>query len=96
MTTTESEFDYFSTIKICFVEMRMKRSQDERGAMLTKEYVEMRVLIVVDPPKLGLYGMGFGWTMPTKVELVSFVKTRAFLLADNREVDDGIEVGMTL
>ncbi|KAG0464512.1 hypothetical protein HPP92_020581 [Vanilla planifolia] len=63
---------------------------------LMKDYVKMRVLTVVGSPKLGLYEMGFGWARPTKVELVSIGKTRAFLLVDSREVDGGIKVGIAL
>ncbi|KAG0464509.1 hypothetical protein HPP92_020578 [Vanilla planifolia] len=100
-THLQLAIDYFNNnhLKICFVEMRKEELVDERGAVVViveAEYVEMRVLTVVGLPKLGLYRMGFGWVRPMKVEFVPIEKKRAFLLADNREVDDGIEVGIAL
>ncbi|KAG0497723.1 hypothetical protein HPP92_002414 [Vanilla planifolia] len=61
-----------------------------------KEYAEARALTVAGSPKLGLYGVEFGWGRPTKVELVSIEKTGALSLADSGEVDGGIEVGIAL
>ncbi|KAK8951227.1 hypothetical protein KSP39_PZI004781 [Platanthera zijinensis] len=60
------------------------------------DYSAARSLTVAGSPKLGIYGVDFGWGRPRKVELVSVEKTGAMSLAESREADGGIEVGIAL
>ncbi|KAG0464514.1 hypothetical protein HPP92_020583 [Vanilla planifolia] len=70
-------------LKIFFVEMQ-KELVDEKGA------TTMTVEVVWEVEVGFCYRMGLGGEV-NEVELVSIEKTSAFLLADSREVGDGIE-----
>ncbi|TKY63209.1 Anthocyanin 5-aromatic acyltransferase [Spatholobus suberectus] len=47
-------------------------------------------------PKLKLYELDFGWGRPKKIEEISIDYTRAFSLIQSRDVEGGIEIGLTL
>ncbi|CAN6571694.1 unnamed protein product [Malus baccata var. baccata] len=48
-------------------------------------------------PTLGVYGTDFGWGRAKKVEVVHFVNSTVFSLAESGdEEEDGIEVGLAL
>ncbi|KAG0464510.1 hypothetical protein HPP92_020579 [Vanilla planifolia] len=46
-----------------------------------KEYVEVSVLVVLGSPKMGLYGVDFGWRRLTKLQLILTEMIVAFSLA---------------
>lgn len=68
----------------------------ERWVRVMREYAASRALTVAGSPKLGVYGVDFGWGRPRKVELVSVERTGAMSLAESGEVEGGIEVGIAL
>ncbi|MQM09983.1 hypothetical protein Taro_042866 [Colocasia esculenta] len=47
-------------------------------------------------PRFGVYELDFGWGRPAKVEVVGIERSGAMALADSREDDGGIEVGLAL
>ncbi|GFQ05539.1 coumaroyl-coa:anthocyanidin 3-o-glucoside-6''-o-coumaroyltransferase 2 [Phtheirospermum japonicum] len=49
---------------------------------------------VTGSPKVGLYGLDFGWGRPVKFEEVSIDSTGAISLCESREVVGGIEIGV--
>ncbi|KAG0477867.1 hypothetical protein HPP92_012586 [Vanilla planifolia] len=55
-----------------------------------------RGLSVAGSPKLRVYETDFGWGRPTKVQLTSIMETGAMSLAESREDDGGLEIGMVL
>ncbi|PKA66439.1 Malonyl-coenzyme A:anthocyanin 3-O-glucoside-6''-O-malonyltransferase [Apostasia shenzhenica] len=61
-----------------------------------REYAAAAALTVAGSPKLGIYGVDFGWGRARKVELVSIERTSAVALAESREEEGGMEVGMAL
>ncbi|PKU67340.1 Malonyl-coenzyme A:anthocyanin 3-O-glucoside-6''-O-malonyltransferase [Dendrobium catenatum] len=68
----------------------------ERWIRAVREYAASRALTVAGSPKLGIYGVDFGWGRPRKVELVSVERTGAMSLAESREVEGGLEIGIAL
>ncbi|KAH0451593.1 hypothetical protein IEQ34_018892 [Dendrobium chrysotoxum] len=68
----------------------------ERWVRVVREYAASRALTVAGSPKLGIYGVDFGWGRPRKVELVSVERTGAISLAESREVEGGLEIGIAL
>ncbi|XXG87572.1 hypothetical protein AAC387_Pa11g2227 [Persea americana] len=63
-----------------------------RSSALVKE----RVVSVAGSPKFRVYDTDFGWGRPRKVEIVSIEGTGAISLAESRNGDGGIEVGLAL
>ncbi|KAK5783337.1 hypothetical protein PVK06_037845 [Gossypium arboreum] len=53
-------------------------------------------LIVAGSPRFDLYKTDFGWGRPWKVVLVSIDKNEAISMAESRDGNRGIEVGLTL
>ncbi|XP_020594480.1 anthocyanin 5-aromatic acyltransferase-like [Phalaenopsis equestris] len=68
----------------------------EGWVRVVREYAARRALTVAGSPKLGVYVVDFGWGKPRKVELVSVERTGAISLAESREVEGGIELGIAL
>ncbi|KAG9451647.1 hypothetical protein H6P81_011612 [Aristolochia fimbriata] len=53
-----------------------------------------RLLSVAGSPRLCVYGVDFGWGRPRKVEMVSIESTSAISLAESRDEEGGVEIGM--
>ncbi|XP_020573050.1 phenolic glucoside malonyltransferase 2-like [Phalaenopsis equestris] len=60
------------------------------------EVKKSRPLSVAGSPKLRVYEVDFGWGRPVKVEITSTVETGAISLAESREEEGGLEVGLVL
>ncbi|KAH0452280.1 hypothetical protein IEQ34_019579 [Dendrobium chrysotoxum] len=63
------------------------------------EYLELassKALSVAGSPKLRVYEIDFGWGKPVKVDITSIFETGAISLAESREEDGGIEIGLVL
>ncbi|MQM09537.1 hypothetical protein Taro_042412 [Colocasia esculenta] len=54
------------------------------------------LLSVAGAPRLGVYQVDFGWGRPEKAELAGIDRSGAMTLAENREGEGGIEVGLAL
>ncbi|XP_020081209.1 coumaroyl-CoA:anthocyanidin 3-O-glucoside-6''-O-coumaroyltransferase 2-like [Ananas comosus] len=54
------------------------------------------ILTVAGSPKFGVYGVDFGWGRPAKVEVVSVANTGAVAVAESRDEEGGVEVGLGL
>lgn len=54
------------------------------------------ILTTQGSPKLRVYDVDFGWGRPMKVEMISIERTGAMSLAERRDGDDGLEVGLAL
>ncbi|KAI0493571.1 hypothetical protein KFK09_023690 [Dendrobium nobile] len=55
-----------------------------------------QTLLVYGSPKLRYYDVDFGWGRPVKVDTISIIKNGAISLAESREEDGGIEIGLVL
>ncbi|XP_058092124.1 phenolic glucoside malonyltransferase 2-like [Magnolia sinica] len=55
-----------------------------------------RVGSVAGSPKLRVYDTDFGWGKPVKVEVLSIQETSAISLAESRDGEGGIEIGVVL
>ncbi|XVE66700.1 hypothetical protein DITRI_Ditri08aG0099800 [Diplodiscus trichospermus] len=55
-----------------------------------------RLIAVAGSPKLHVYDTNFGWGRPNKVELVHVETGEAISLAEYRDEQGGIEVGLAL
>ncbi|XP_020591218.1 phenolic glucoside malonyltransferase 1-like [Phalaenopsis equestris] len=60
------------------------------------EIAPWRPLSLAGSPKMGVYGTDFGWGKPRKVEVISTRETGAIAMAESRNGDGGIEVGVIL
>ncbi|XP_068642626.1 phenolic glucoside malonyltransferase 1-like [Aristolochia californica] len=58
------------------------------------ELVKERVLSVAGSPRFHVYDTDFGWGQPYKVEIVSIDHNGAMSLAESRDEEGGIEIGM--
>ena len=56
---------------------------------------EIKFVGVVGSPRLGVYGLDFGWGKPENVKMVSIERTGSISLADRR-TGDGIEFSLVL
>ncbi|EXB38113.1 Agmatine coumaroyltransferase [Morus notabilis] len=56
----------------------------------------IRGFSVAGSPRFGVYGVDFGWGKPKKVEVVSIDRTAAISMAESRDGNGGIEVGVVL
>ncbi|XP_073009628.1 malonyl-coenzyme:anthocyanin 5-O-glucoside-6'''-O-malonyltransferase-like [Typha latifolia] len=61
-----------------------------------RKYAAARAVTVAGSPKLAIYEVDFGWGSLRKVEIVSIERTGALGLAESREEEGGIEVGLAL
>ncbi|PKU74963.1 phenolic glucoside malonyltransferase 1 [Dendrobium catenatum] len=64
------------------------------GRLLENE--RRKSLSVAGSPKLMVYEVDFGWGRPAKVEISSINETRAISLAESREEEGGVEIGLVL
>ena len=64
----------------------------ERHASGTKEVIVVRV---AGSPKFEVYETDFGWGKPKKVE-ISSLQAGTISMAESRDVDGGIEIGIVL
>ncbi|KAM7274893.1 hypothetical protein ACFE04_016759 [Oxalis oulophora] len=62
----------------------------------TPPEVPLGFLLASSSPKLGLYDKNFGWGFPKKVEILQLPLPYAMSLAEGRERDGGIEIGLEL
>ncbi|KAH0462970.1 hypothetical protein IEQ34_007552 [Dendrobium chrysotoxum] len=60
------------------------------------ELAPWRPLTVSGSPKMGVYETDFGWGKPRKVEVISTRETGAVALAESRDGEGGIEIGVIL
>ncbi|CAN1759313.1 Phenolic glucoside malonyltransferase 2 [Linum perenne] len=51
---------------------------------------------VAGSPRLGMYGVDFGYGRPTKVEITSTARTGAISMAESKDGSGGVEVGVVL
>ncbi|KAM1545020.1 hypothetical protein ACFX15_044744 [Malus domestica] len=65
----------------------LKRMVPFRGELVVAE----SSVAIAGSPKLGVYGTDFGWGRAKKVEVVHFVDSTVFSLAESRDEEDGIE-----
>lgn len=59
-------------------------------------YASMNVLTVAGSPKQGIYEVDFGWGRPRKMDVISIERTGALSLAETKDGEGGIEVGLVL
>ncbi|CAH2079826.1 unnamed protein product [Thlaspi arvense] len=53
--------------------------------------------VVAGSPRLGIYGVDFGWGRPAKTELVAIDRTRgSFSFSERKDGQDGVEMGLCL
>ncbi|WOL05819.1 phenolic glucoside malonyltransferase 2-like [Canna indica] len=57
---------------------------------------EGAVVTVAGSPRFKVYNVDFGWGRPKKVDLMTIRKSRAISLADSREEEGGVEIGVVL
>ncbi|KAK7316293.1 hypothetical protein VNO77_35221 [Canavalia gladiata] len=55
-----------------------------------------RLYSIAGSPRFEVYGIDFGWGRPKKVDITSIDKTGAFSLAESRDNNGGIEIGLAL
>ena len=55
-----------------------------------------QLISVAGSPRFGVYETDFGWGKPSKVEIVSTDRGGAIALADSRDGNGGIEIGLAL
>ncbi|KAL0907497.1 hypothetical protein M5K25_021912 [Dendrobium thyrsiflorum] len=60
------------------------------------EVAGRQTLTVSGSPKLRAYDVDFGWGRPVKVDIISIIETGAISLAESRDEDGGIEIGLVL
>ncbi|PKA56485.1 Anthocyanin 5-aromatic acyltransferase [Apostasia shenzhenica] len=60
------------------------------------EIVPFRPLSLAGSPKLGVYDVDFGWGKARKVEVISIRETGAVAMAESRDGEGGIELGIVL
>lgn len=60
------------------------------------EVAPWRPLSLAGSPKMGVYETDFGWGKPRKVEVISTRETGAIAMAESRDGEGGIEVGVIL
>ncbi|XP_042406744.1 anthocyanidin 3-O-glucoside 6''-O-acyltransferase-like [Zingiber officinale] len=58
--------------------------------------VNEQPLTVAGSPKFHVYGTDFGWGRPKKVEITSIARTGAVSVAESRDEDGGVEIGVVL
>ncbi|KAL5982048.1 hypothetical protein ACLOJK_016117 [Asimina triloba] len=68
----------------------------ERWIKTFTELASERVLSVAGSPLLRVYDTQFGWGRPRKVEVLSIEETGAISLAENRDEEGGIEIGLAM
>ncbi|RRT37256.1 hypothetical protein B296_00047816 [Ensete ventricosum] len=61
-----------------------------------KAVASEQVFSVAGSPKLGVYEVDFGWGKPKKVEIISIARTGAMSVAESREEEGGVEIGLVL
>ncbi|CAL9176288.1 phenolic glucoside malonyltransferase 1-like [Musa acuminata AAA Group] len=71
-----------------------------RGAETWPERIKyiapQQPLSVAGSPRFRVYDLDFGWGRPKKVEVTSIVRSGAMSLAESRDEDGGVEIGMGL
>ena len=65
-----------------------------KHASLAKERVE--ILGVAGSNRFGVYGSDFGWGKPAKVEITSVDRALTIGLAESKDGNGGVEVGLVL
>ncbi|KAE8075835.1 hypothetical protein FH972_014522 [Carpinus fangiana] len=88
-------------VKVIGNKVRQSETEALRGAetwlLDWKEKSETGTLVTVaGSPRLGVYETDFGWGRPKKSEVVHIDVTGAISLADCRDEEGGIEVGLAL
>ncbi|CAK9173757.1 unnamed protein product [Ilex paraguariensis] len=63
--------------------------------LLRKQTID-RAAGVAGSPKLGFYGVDFGWGRPKKIEIISIDVNGAFSVMESRDSEGGVEVGVSL
>lgn len=61
-----------------------------------RDLIPMGFLTVAGSPRFRVYDMDFGFGRPAKVDVVSVARTGAVAVAESRDGDEGIEVGVSL
>ncbi|RZS05132.1 hypothetical protein BHM03_00035585 [Ensete ventricosum] len=61
-----------------------------------KAVASEQLVTVAGSPKLRVYEVDFGWGKPKKVEIISIVRTGAMSVAESREEEGGMEIGLVL
>ncbi|XP_074559089.1 malonyl-coenzyme A:anthocyanin 3-O-glucoside-6''-O-malonyltransferase-like [Curcuma longa] len=66
----------------------------EKWPELSKILGETDMLGVAGSPTFKVYDVDFGWGRPKKVEITSIAKTGAMAVAESREEEGGVEIGL--
>ncbi|KAE8075836.1 hypothetical protein FH972_014523 [Carpinus fangiana] len=95
------ETGIFEAVKVIGNKVRQSETEALRGAetwlLDWKEKSETGTLVTVaGSPRLGVYETDFGWGRPKKSEVVHIDVTGAISLAECRDEEGGIEVGLAL
>lgn len=62
----------------------------------TQSFTKQHPLSVAGSPKFRVYDVDFGWGRPRKVEITSIARTGAISVAESREEEGGVEIGVAL
>ncbi|RWW14602.1 hypothetical protein GW17_00021614 [Ensete ventricosum] len=68
----------------------------ERWPERIKSIVPQQPLSVAGSPRFRVYDLDFGWGRPKKVVITSIMRSGAMSLAESREEEGGVEIGLVL
>lgn len=60
----------------------------------SKTFCEADILSVAGSPTFKVYDVDFGWGRPKKVEITAIAKTGAMAVAESRDEEGGVEIGL--
>ncbi|KAF5961480.1 hypothetical protein HYC85_002689 [Camellia sinensis] len=72
------------------------RSTFIRGYLESAHLGSPALFSIAGSPRLEIYNIDFGWGRPRKVEVTSIDKSGAFSLADSRDGNGGLQIGIVL
>ncbi|XP_071722837.1 phenolic glucoside malonyltransferase 1-like [Rutidosis leptorrhynchoides] len=74
----------------------LERSEEVHNSFSNLDPSPLGVIAIAGSPKLGIYGVDFGWGRPKKVDIVSIDKSTSFSMAESRDQSGGIEIGLVM
>jgi Transferase family len=90
-------FEACQAISKAFEEVKKVGISDAKEWMKTaKEIAVKRPLSAAGSPRFRVYDVDFGWGKPVKVDIVSIVYSGAMAVAENRDEQGGVEIGLPL
>ncbi|XP_028806212.1 phenolic glucoside malonyltransferase 1-like [Neltuma alba] len=91
------------------IHRKIKKIEREKGALdgaetlfswysslLNDEEKQVMGIVVAGSARFGLYQVDFGWGRPEKVEKISVDRTITMAMAESKDGDGGVEVGLAL